>query len=174
MRRLTAGSSKSPNNVISTFFIAVHLLPKDLRFEHGGAKLASCPGRHLISLHPCIFFMQSHLFILVRYIDHITEKLAAITTDLSSFTTSLTSKKCSTSSLQEMLKSCDKALEGYHLLERALATMTQIAHHINNMKRKHEDTVRLQVLFGKTWRKLKRKITLINSCLNLPCVRMSP
>jgi len=24
----------------------VHLLPKSLRFEHAGAKLASCPGRH--------------------------------------------------------------------------------------------------------------------------------
>jgi len=31
----------------------VHLLPKDLRFSHGGAKLTSCPGRHLTSLRPC-------------------------------------------------------------------------------------------------------------------------
>jgi len=30
---------KNPSNVASTFFIAVHLLPEDLRFEHGGAKL---------------------------------------------------------------------------------------------------------------------------------------
>ena len=37
---------KSPNNLTSTFFNTVRLLPKDLRFEHGGAKLASCPGRH--------------------------------------------------------------------------------------------------------------------------------
>jgi len=44
---------KSPNNVASTFFNTVHLLPKDLRFEYGDAKLASCPGRHLTSLHPC-------------------------------------------------------------------------------------------------------------------------
>jgi len=30
-----------------------HLLPKDLKFEHGGAKFASCPpGRHLTSLRP--------------------------------------------------------------------------------------------------------------------------
>jgi len=29
------------------------LLPKDLRFEHGGAKLVSCSGRHLTFLHPC-------------------------------------------------------------------------------------------------------------------------
>jgi len=28
------------------------LLPKDLRFEHGGAILASCPGGHLTSLQP--------------------------------------------------------------------------------------------------------------------------
>jgi len=49
-RRMTARSPKSPNIVTSTFFNTVHLLPKDLRFEHGGAKLASCPGRHLTSL----------------------------------------------------------------------------------------------------------------------------
>jgi len=38
---------KSPNNVTRTFFNTIHLLPKDIRFEHGGAKLACCPGRHL-------------------------------------------------------------------------------------------------------------------------------
>jgi len=43
---------KSPNNVSNTFFNAVHLLPKDLRFEHWDATLASCPGRHLTSLRP--------------------------------------------------------------------------------------------------------------------------
>jgi len=26
---------------------------EDLSFEHGGAKLASCPGRHQTSLRPC-------------------------------------------------------------------------------------------------------------------------
>jgi len=52
-RQITAWARKSPNNVTSTFVNTVHLLPKDLRFEHGGAKLASCPGRHLTSLHPC-------------------------------------------------------------------------------------------------------------------------
>jgi len=35
-----------------TFFNTVHVFPKDLRFEHGGAKLDSCPGRHLTSLRP--------------------------------------------------------------------------------------------------------------------------
>jgi len=49
-RETTAGgteSPKSPNSVTSTLFNTVHLLPKDLTFEHGGAKLASCPGRHV-------------------------------------------------------------------------------------------------------------------------------
>ena len=40
---------KSPNNVESNF-IAVHLLPKDRRFEQVDAKLVSCPGRHLTSV----------------------------------------------------------------------------------------------------------------------------
>jgi len=35
------GAPKSPNNVTSSFINAVHLLPKDLRFQHAGAKLAS-------------------------------------------------------------------------------------------------------------------------------------
>ena len=35
---------KSPNNITSTFFSAAHLLPKDIRFEHGRAKLVSYPG----------------------------------------------------------------------------------------------------------------------------------
>jgi len=48
------GSPKRPNIVTSTFFKTVHLLPKNLRFEHGGARLASCPGRHLASLRPCV------------------------------------------------------------------------------------------------------------------------
>jgi len=41
------GAPKSPDNVVSTFFNAVHLLPKDLTIEYWGAKLVSCPGRHL-------------------------------------------------------------------------------------------------------------------------------
>jgi len=45
---------KSPYNVASTFFNTVHLLPKDLRFEHADAKLVSCPGRHLTSVRPCV------------------------------------------------------------------------------------------------------------------------
>ena len=33
-------------------FRKVHFLPKDLRFKHEGAKLSSCPERHITSLHP--------------------------------------------------------------------------------------------------------------------------
>ena len=50
---------KGHNNVICTFFKTVHLLPKDLRFEHGGAKLVSCPKRHLTSLRPCTSRLSS-------------------------------------------------------------------------------------------------------------------
>jgi len=38
------GTPKSPNNGTNTFFNTVHLIPKELRFEYGGAELASCPG----------------------------------------------------------------------------------------------------------------------------------
>jgi len=45
---------KSPKNVASAFFNRVHLLPKDLRVEHGGTKLVSYTGGNLASvrLHP--------------------------------------------------------------------------------------------------------------------------
>ena len=56
------GAPKSPNNVTSTFFSTVHLLPKDLGLEHGGAKLASCPRRHLTSLRPCLYSCKFVLF----------------------------------------------------------------------------------------------------------------
>ena len=35
-------------------FLTAYLFPKDLRFEHGGTKLVSCPGRHLTSLRPWV------------------------------------------------------------------------------------------------------------------------
>jgi len=46
------GFLKSPNTVASSFFNTVHLLAKDLRFENGGAILASCQGVHPILLRP--------------------------------------------------------------------------------------------------------------------------
>jgi len=53
-RRMTAGGAKSPKNITSFFFNTVHLLPNGLKFEHEGAKLASCPWRHQTSFHPCL------------------------------------------------------------------------------------------------------------------------
>jgi len=50
--RMIVGTFWRPRNVTRTFFSAGHLLPEDLRFENGGAKLASCPERHLTSLRP--------------------------------------------------------------------------------------------------------------------------
>jgi len=35
---------KRPNNAASTFSSSVHLLPKDLRFEHGEPNLYLVPG----------------------------------------------------------------------------------------------------------------------------------
>ena len=43
------------------------------------------------------------------------------------------------------MKNCDKNKEGYSTIEKALQTMTNIARHINEMKRKHEDAVHIQV-----------------------------
>jgi len=49
---MVMGAPKSPNNVTSTFFNAVHLLLKELSFQPGSAKLVSCPGRHVTLLRP--------------------------------------------------------------------------------------------------------------------------
>jgi len=46
------GDITSPNNVAGTFFIIVHLLLKDFRFEHEGAKFVSWPGQHLTLVRP--------------------------------------------------------------------------------------------------------------------------
>jgi len=56
------GPLKSPNNVISTFFITAHLFLKDLRFEYGGAKLVSWSGRHLTSARPSDAVLPNVLF----------------------------------------------------------------------------------------------------------------
>jgi len=45
---------KSPTKVENVFFNTVHSLSKDLRLDHGGAKLVSFPGRHLTSVGPCV------------------------------------------------------------------------------------------------------------------------
>jgi len=38
------------------YFLQYSLLPKIPRCEYGGAKLASCPGRHLTSLRPWLLW----------------------------------------------------------------------------------------------------------------------
>jgi len=42
------------------------LLQKDLRFEHGGTKLVSCPMRHLTSLPTCVWSKTDTLTIATR------------------------------------------------------------------------------------------------------------
>ena len=54
-------TSKSSNNVASIFFNTVDLLPKDIRFEHGGVKLASCLGRHLSLLRPYVWWVLQQI-----------------------------------------------------------------------------------------------------------------
>jgi len=51
---MTAGDTEKSQECYmqATFFNTVHMLLKDYRFENGGAKLASCLGRHTISLCP--------------------------------------------------------------------------------------------------------------------------
>ena len=63
------GAPKSPNSVTSTFFNTVHLLLKDLRFEHGGTKLASCHGCNLTSLHLCYDHYKSVAINTVEVVD---------------------------------------------------------------------------------------------------------
>jgi len=46
-------------------------------FEHGGAKLASCPGRHLTSLRPCLNQRRIFIFGALDYF-----KLGAFLEDL--------------------------------------------------------------------------------------------
>jgi len=48
-RQMAAGGAENSQQYHKYFFNTVHLLPKDLDFEHGDAKLASCPGRHLVT-----------------------------------------------------------------------------------------------------------------------------
>jgi len=54
------GRCKVPamSQVVSS--IQLHLFPKDLRFEHGGAKLSSGPGRLLTSLRPWLWVTTTH------------------------------------------------------------------------------------------------------------------
>ena len=62
-RRITRGSAPNDWGVAeksqqfhSTFFNIIYLPYEDLKFEFVGAKLASCPGRHLTSLRPWLHY----------------------------------------------------------------------------------------------------------------------
>jgi len=55
-------------------FATADLLPKDLRFEHGGAKLATCPGRHQTALRPCSCPAMLHGINLLLDVLSFTEK----------------------------------------------------------------------------------------------------
>jgi len=63
-RTITAGVPKSPNNVNSTFFSAVHLLRKVHWFEHGGTKLAFRHERHITSLRPWCVVTGRDIYVL--------------------------------------------------------------------------------------------------------------
>nr|CAB3262888.1 uncharacterized protein LOC100184701 [Phallusia mammillata] len=46
--------------------------------------------------------------------------------------------------IQDLVKNCSSDVDDYSIIKRALDVMTKLAHHINEMKRKHEDTVYIQ------------------------------
>ena len=56
--------------------------------------------------------------------------------------TSLTAMCCFM--LQNILNNMDGCHEGYGIVVAALSSMTRMAQHINEMKRKHEHAVRIQ------------------------------
>jgi len=60
------GRRKSPNNVTSTSFNTEHLFPKDIRHEHDGTKVAYCPGRHLASLRPWVWWVLQQIISLTN------------------------------------------------------------------------------------------------------------
>ena len=49
---------------------------------------------------------------------------------------------------QEIAKHFDEEEDGFEVVEDAIDTMTCVAWYINDMKRRHEHAVRLQVLWG--------------------------
>jgi len=63
------GALKSPNSVASTFFNAVHLLVKGLRFKHGTPNLLLAPGAIYPRYAPAS--LQSGLFQLLQCDEHL-------------------------------------------------------------------------------------------------------
>ena len=50
---------KNPNNVTSTFFNAINLVPKDLRFKHGAPNLLLAPGPSNLVTPLCTMRMRN-------------------------------------------------------------------------------------------------------------------
>jgi len=72
------GMPKSPKNVISSFFKRIHLLPKGLRFEPEGIKLASYPRRHLSSSCPCLRVNVSGNPVIVAHVHYVWKPIYTI------------------------------------------------------------------------------------------------
>ena len=56
---MTAGDAEMSHQCRKYFLQYSTFASENLRFEHGGAKLASCPGRHLTSLSPWLHLVRS-------------------------------------------------------------------------------------------------------------------
>lgn len=54
--------------------------------------------------------------------------------------------------VQEIANHMEKDTETYEVVQEAIDTMQRVAWHINDMKRKHEHAVRLQVQSARPWR----------------------
>jgi len=59
LRRMAVWGAENSQQCYKYFLQIAHLPPKDLRLEHGDAKLASCPGRHLTSLRPWQYLIET-------------------------------------------------------------------------------------------------------------------
>lgn len=53
--------------------------------------------------------------------------------------------------VQEIANHMEKDTETYEVVQEAIETMQRVAWHINDMKRKHEHAVRLQVWRAHRW-----------------------
>jgi len=63
---------ENPNNVTSTFFNAAHLLPKDLRLKHGGAKLAKHPLHLMHEQRNLFIFTPKRMLLIARNEQHVS------------------------------------------------------------------------------------------------------
>lgn len=69
--------------------------------------------------------------------------------------------RCPCSLLKEIAKHFDPDEEGYEVVQEAIDTMTGVAWYINDMKRKHEHAVRVQVRWNCDEDK---KASFLNAC----------